>query len=647
MTQNGPAATADPDATAMTVSVTNVGGIDDCEVQISPGVTILSGRNATNRTSFLTAVAGVLGGNAASLKSDAEHGAVRLTIGEDTYTREYRRHGATVSVEGEPYSAEADVVNLFACLLRDNTARRAVDRGEDLREIIVTPIDREQLRRDIRDLESERDRIDQQLAEIERERKQLRHLEERKVDLEDELSAVTDELESLRAEIEAYDADEQEAEQAEALVSELDELRQERKRIETDIETQEAALAELRTERESARAELDELTVPGEKLDELEREIDRLNERRRTLGETINDLAAIVDLNEEVVSGSLDPLDGAAGGSDDVTAALDPSSATVECWTCGSQVERADLAAKLDELRELVETKRTERTEVGEQIETLAERRDELQDDLDRQSELERRLEEIDRKTDRREERIDALTDEREQVDAEVESLEARVNETEALRESDLVAKHERLSSLEYDRGQLEQKLGDVEDQIESLTNLADEREQLSTQREEIQDEIATLRSRVERLERSAVERFNTHMAEILDLLEYENIARVWVERKVGRDSRPDEASFELHVIRETADGTVYEDTVANLSESEREVIGLVVGLAGHLVHDVHEVVPLMLLDSMEAIDADRIAALVEYFAEFTPYLLIALLPEDEQALPDEYDRLPAEALCS
>ena len=89
-----------------------------------------------------------------------------------------------------------------------------------------------------------------------------------------------------------------------------------------------------------------------------------------------------------------------------------------------------------------------------------------------------------------------------------------------------------------------------------------------------------------------------------------------------------------------TDDGAVYEDTVEHLSESERAVVGLVVALAGYLVHDVHETVPIMLLDSLEAIDADRIAALVEHFTDFVPFLVVALLPEDAAVLPGEYDRI-------
>jgi hypothetical protein len=108
-----------------------------------------------------------------------------------------------------------------------------------------------------------------------------------------------------------------------------------------------------------------------------------------------------------------------------------------------------------------------------------------------------------------------------------------------------------------------------------------------------------------------------------------------------------DESAFGIRVVRETDGGANYDDDVSNLSESEREVIGLVVALAGYLVNEVHETVPVVLLDSLEAIDADRIAALVDYFAEFVPSLVVALLPEDARALDDGYERIPADRLSS
>ncbi|ADB61204.1 hypothetical protein Htur_2324 [Haloterrigena turkmenica DSM 5511] len=79
------------------------------------------------------------------------------------------------------------------------------------------------------------------------------------------------------------------------------------------------------------------------------------------------------------------------------------------------------------------------------------------------------------------------------------------------------------------------------------------------------------------------------------------------------------------------------EDRIEHLSESEREVTGLIFALAVFLVHEAHETVPFVLLDSPEAIDTDRIAALVDYFEEYVDYLVVALLREDAEALPETY----------
>ena len=86
--------------------------------------------------------------------------------------------------------------------------------------------------------------------------------------------------------------------------------------------------------------------------------------------------------------------------------------------------------------------------------------------------------------------------------------------------------------------------------------------------------------------------------------------------------------------------GAAYEDTVDHLSESECEVTGLVFALAGYLVHEVYEEVPLILLNSLEAIDPERIAHLVEYFNDYASYLVATLLPDDAAAIETDYERV-------
>lgn len=130
-------------------------------------------------------------------------------------------------------------------------------------------------------------------------------------------------------------------------------------------------------------------------------------------------------------------------------------------------------------------------------------------------------------------------------------------------------------------------------------------------------------------------------MDAVLDILEYDNLERIWLERreKEVREGRRKvtRSVFELHIVRQTTGGATYEDTIGHLSESEREVAGLIFALAGYLAHELYETVPFMCLDSLEAIDSTRIAMLVDYLAGFSDYLLLALLPEDAAALDEEY----------
>jgi hypothetical protein len=153
-------------------------------------------------------------------------------------------------------------------------------------------------------------------------------------------------------------------------------------------------------------------------------------------------------------------------------------------------------------------------------------------------------------------------------------------------------------------------------------------------------EQLTDQRTKIDQIEAEAVDSFNGHMESILELLGYENIERIWIERIETPAADDAQTRFELHIVRTTDNGAAYEDTIDHLSESEREVTGLIFALAGYLVHDLHETVPFMLLDSLEAIDSNRIAALVEYFADYADFLVVALLPEDAQALDDEFTRV-------
>ncbi|WP_207592410.1 archaea-specific SMC-related protein [Halomontanus rarus] len=636
--------------TAVEITAENIGGIDHTEVALDPGVNVLTGRNATNRTSFLQAIMAALGSDTPSLKGDADEGRVDLTFGDDHYTRYLERRNGQIIYDGDPYLEDPELADLFAFLLESNEARRAVSRGDDLRELIMRPIDTDQIQQEIRALEDEKRDLDARLDQLDQLENELPDLEERRVSIETELEDVEAELEDVEAELEELDADVEESrtrkDELEETFSELRSARRELESIEYDLETERESRDELERERERISEEREEAdTDDTESPARLEGRVQELRERKRSLDSTLSELQSVIRFNEERLDeGGLDLGDsfGTQDDDGDVTDQLLADGSEIVCWTCGSEVERDRIESTLERLQSLHQNKLGERNDLQEQIDELSSQQKEIRQREQQLERLENRLESIDDELEARQQRIDDLESDYDDQEARVEELEAEAESFESTDYSEVLEAHRDANGLEIKIEQLEDEREEVEDRIAELEDTVDERAELEERREELGEELTDLRTRVDRIETDALDAFNDHMESILAILEYANIERIWIERreKTVREGRRkvDRSAFDLHVVRSTDEGTTYEDTIEHLSESEREVTGLVFALAGYLVHDVHDVVPFMLLDSLEAIDSNRIAELVEYFEEYVDCLVVALLPEDAAALDEGHN---------
>ncbi|WP_435144122.1 archaea-specific SMC-related protein [Halobaculum sp. P14] len=631
----------------------NVGGIDETDVELAPGVNVLHGRNATNRTSFLQALMAAMGSDRVSLKGDADEGRVRLDVDGETYTRTLTRTGDTVAFGGDPYFDDPTLADLFAFLLEDNPARRAVAMGGDLRELIMEPVDTASIQADIDRLEAEKREVEAELDDLDTLKQRLPTLEQRRTDLQDDIEQKRDALTELEAEIDEADADLDETRDSrsdlEATLEELRDVRSTLEEVRFDIETEKESLESLRSEKRETEADLDDVDAVDEsRLDEIEAEIAELREQKQSLDSRTSELQNIIRFNEDRLEDAADGgLDlGADGDSAETGAPTDKllSDESVTCWTCGSDVERDAIEATIDRLKESRSELLSDRRELDDRISALNDERADITDRRDRRDRLERSLEQTTQEIERREDRLADLKERRESLKAEVEQLETEVAELENETYEDILELHREANEVEFEIGRLEDDLASVESEIEEVESELGREEELQSRREEISEELVELRTRIDRIEEEAVEEFNDHMSSVLEILDYENLDRIWLERvetevREGR-RKVSKTEFELHIVRRTRSGTAYEDRVEHLSESEREVTGLVFALAGYLVHDVYEEVPVMLLDSLEAIDSERIARLVDYLREFADYLVVALLPEDAEALDDDYHRV-------
>ena len=635
---------------SVVVQTENIGGIEEATAEFEPGVTILAGRNATNKTSLLQSIMAGLGSTNVSLKSDADRGSVTLQVGDEAYTRELERRNGDIVFDGEPYLEDPELADLFAFLLPSNEARRTVELGGNLREVIMEPVDTDAIQAEISQLQREKKDLDDEIDRREDLDDTLSQLEQRRAEIESDIEDKQEELEAKQAELDAESTDTEQARseqsELESKIQQLQDVQSTLEDVKFRLDSEQQSLASLEDEREElqeAQEELAEETIGN--TDQIASEISRLRTQQQQLEAELNELQSVIQFNEEMLAGDNEELTPALheDDSDSVTDQLLETDSTV-CWTCGTKVAEDRIEETIDALRELRQTKYSEQQEVEDELTELKEKKSTIESRQNRRETVERKLSKVEDEIEQRKGKIADLEAERDQLRDEVEELEAEVEELEAEDRSEVLDLQSEINRIEIELDRLEDDRDQVTDRISEVEDKLAEVDELREQRERIVEQLEELRTRVDRIEREAVEEFNTHMETVLDILEYENLERIWIdrveqERRKGR-RKVTETEFRLHVVRSSADGVTYEDEFEHLSESEREVTALVFALAGYLAHDVYEDVPVILLDSLEAIDAQRIDTLVDYLTDYADYLVVTLLPEDAAEVETPHQRI-------
>lgn len=634
------------------VKVQNIGGISETEVTFSPGVTIFAGRNATNRTSFLQAIMAALGSNQVSVKGDADEGSVELILEGTKYTRKLTNNNGEIITEGDPYLDDSTLADLFAFLLETNEARQTVAQKGDLRELIMRPIDTEKIQAEINQLQNRKQNLDQQLDELNSLERKLPKLESERANLEDQIKEKRSKLEAKEEEIDETDASitgsRENKEELEQALNKLQSTRSNLEDVRYQLETQKNSLEALEEEKNDLKNEQENLPDSvEEEISERDSKIDELRQDRRKVSATISELQTIIEFNERMLEGTSSEIREALRGENqdgDVTNRLLQDSKNVTCWTCGSSVDKSEVEGTLETLQALRQEKAGKREELSKQIDELQSEQSTLKEQRKKRQRIDQRRQEIQKEQEERKSTIETLKQERQELQEKIETVEQLVEDLEHDIQTEVLEQHREANELEFEIEQFESELEEVESEISEIESQLDDRTKLQNQRTEVQEKLENLRTRIDRIEQEAVEEFNHHMSEVLNLLEYANLERIWIERselevREGR-RKTTKPTFDLHIIRSTDEGVTYEDTIEHLSESEREVTGLIFALSGFLVHDVHEILPVLLLDSLEALDSGRLAELVDYLQTYSEYLLIALLPDDAAAMDDQYERV-------
>lgn len=634
------------------IEVDRLGGIEHAELTLTPGVTVLSGENATNRTSLLRAINGVLGGTMASLRSDADQGTVRLAVRNGSDAIAFHRSLERVAPagttpddarrSGEPMADDPTVVDTFVSVLEANEARRAVDRGGDgLREVLLGPLDTEEIERHIADTRRRRDEVDERIGEIDEQLQEEKALRERRQAVRTRLEEVEREIAAVKDRVAELEKTEAATPEAQRLVDELDRRRDHLRQLDEDVELKRSEGNALGVEADAIAERRNELEA-NHGLDgndegrTIDARIDDLRQRRRALDDRRDAAETIVEELVQLISVTERLLEDPAFSS--VRTVDGPPDSEIRCWTCGAGTNTVAVTDRLEELRDQLGDHRSRLRDLEEEYEQIEDELSALETIRDTYRDHTERLERIRSERAVLEDEVAALISEREAAEEAVAELEEQLEAVSEDRESTLVETKSRLTDLRHERGRLEAQSHTVTEELEELARLADTREELVEQRSTIREELDALRNRISTIETRAIDRFNDTMETVVDRLNYRNIGRVWLERR-----EPDTgARFDLHIAREE-DGTTWSDTVAHLSESERTVVGIVVAVTGYMVHEVGDDVPFLLLDSVEAIDADRLVALAELLLEHATFLLVALLPEDAAAFAETHEIMTPE----
>jgi len=580
-----------------TIDIERIAGILAGSATIDPGVNAVRGSNWQGKSSFIEAVKTGLG-TSTELTEGADSGRVEIQTPERAVTANLVRENGTVVRHGTPYlDAEYDVIraDLFACLDERNDIRRTVRRGENLEDILLRPLDFQNIDEQIADLKREREQVDAELSQAEEASKRLPTVQRKVRKLEDEIEELREKRERI-ANADADGGDDGSAQRA------LSRAQTERNEAEQRVERLQSSIERTEERLEERREELAELEVPDDDVEErLAAARDRLSEHKRDL-EILQSLYSATEmvLDENRVDLVTDVQRDLV--ADDLT-----------CWICGQDTTRSDVESQLNALGDELTERRAATEALQSEVEDLESKREGIQQRERRQADLEAEIVDLEDTLADRTESLESAQERLREATARVEELSEDVDET-----------MEELSDVESEIKFREAELDDSQAELEQLQARADRLDTLRSERGDLTSEIETLRNRKDRIRREAREAFDETMQEIISRFE------------TGFETARLTADFEIVVAR---DGR--EASLDALSEGELELIGFVAALAGRESFDVGESVPLLLVDGVGGLDDANLHTLVEYLRDRAEYLVFTAYPEYEAFDGREID--PAE----
>ncbi|WP_458209820.1 archaea-specific SMC-related protein [Haladaptatus sp. NG-SE-30] len=569
------------------IEIENIAGILSGSTEIQSGLNAVRASNWQGKSSFIESIKTGLGVST-SLTEGKERGQVHLQTPEHDVFVELVRKNGTVHRNGQPYlEDEYDVIRtlLFSCLDEQNEIRRAVREGENLEEVLMRPLDFQNIDEQIADLKRERDQIESEFAQAKEAKNRLPSVQEKVTRIETELEALREDYDELTG-----PNDEKQASSATSSQSQLAQARSERDKAENQIERLERSIQRLESRLQDKQTELEDIEVVEDNNVESE-----LVAARDQLQDTKRDaevLQSVYSANEMVLNENrLDLLS-------EVQREL--TGDKISCWICGNETRRSEVEDQLDDLGEKIVDLRSKIKSHRDEVEQLEAQREDIKQSRRRKQDLESEIGALKDNLADHEQSLEDANERRQNAQQRVEELSESVDETV-----------EKITDIESDIKYREAELKDVQDELGALESRANQMEMLETERDELISEIEDLRNRKDQIKYEAREAFDEAMKEIITRFD------------TGFETARLTSEFDLVVARGGR-----EASLDALSEGELELLGFVTALAGHKSFDVADVTPIMLVDGVGGLDDENLHTLIDYLQERVDYLVFTIYPE-------------------
>ncbi|MFB6148162.1 MAG: archaea-specific SMC-related protein [Halobacteriales archaeon] len=506
---------------------------------------------------------------------------VRVAVGD----------GRTVERQGEPFlqsEYERKSVELFAALDETNPIRKAVRDGEDLESLITRPLDVADIEGKINERRRQRDRVETELE-------QSRKASAKRSEIESEIANLENELDELREERDSLTVDNNAPGH-----EELSNVRAERNRVQDRIERLESTLERIDENLVEKREERRDITI--EPTDSIEEKLESVREEYHRAKQDADLLEEVYNANRRMFeSGRYKEL---------LEVNHDLLEDTVECWVCSSEVGKTELGDTLEQLQERVTEYQSRVEKYENQLDEYESRIEEIESARAKKQSLDREIADLEDQRASREESLEMAENELENLTTKIDQLEQSVE-----------TKTETVTNLESEIKYTKTRVEELEDEREELRKKADRKDTLQSQYESLSEEIRELRSRKEKIVRETRESFKTRIDELISRLE------------TGFESARLTGSFELVVAREGR-----ETSLDALSQGERELLGIIVGIAGYEAFDVANIAPILLLDNLGVLTDTNVNIMINYLKKMTDILVFTSYPDHDAFSGHEID---------